>query len=69
MTDRSSSPSEWIRDPHSGVWLHPTHRTVERVGNRWRVVGTTKMFYLIGDALAHAEEITKNRKPEQIELF
>lgn len=69
MADDSSSQSEWRRDPASGVWHHPAHRTVERVGNRWRVAGTTKLFYLVGDALAHAEEITKNRKPEQIELF
>ncbi|HMV46969.1 MAG TPA: hypothetical protein PLD20_24825 [Blastocatellia bacterium] len=69
MADHSSSQSEWRRDPDKGVWHHPKHRTVERIGNRWRVTGTTKLFYLVGDALAYAEEMTKNRKPEQIELF
>lgn len=69
MTETSSSSSGWERDSRTGGWRHLTHGTIERVGNRWRVAGTTRLFYLIGDAQAHAEEMTKNRKPEQFELF
>ncbi len=69
MTDTTSSPTEWKRDPRTGDWHHATHGVIERVGNRWRVVGKTKLFYLIGDAQAQAEEITRNKKPEQGELF
>ncbi|HEX9002900.1 MAG TPA: hypothetical protein VGB07_23530 [Blastocatellia bacterium] len=69
MTETISSSSGWERDPRTGGWCHPAHGTIERVGNRWRVAGTTRFFYLIREAQAHAEELTKNRKPEQFELF
>ena len=69
MTDVASLPTDWTRNPRTGGWHHPTHGEIERIGNRWRVVGTTRKFYLIGEAQEHAEERTRNRKPEQGELF
>jgi hypothetical protein len=69
MTETSSPSSGWERNSQTGGWQHPTHGSIERVGNRWRVPGKARLFYLIREAQAHAEEMTKNRKPEQFELF
>lgn len=69
MTNTISLQTEWERNPRTGNWHHPTHGEIERVGNRWRVTGTTKQFYLIGEAQQRAQERTQNRKPEQGNLF